>query len=466
MSFTLRLVKGSALTWAEFDNNLSEIETKWLEIVTISGNALAAANFVGQWSSLTGSLSIPAATYWSGKFWMLLADVVDVTAHEPGVSASWAELVAGNVLGPVSATAGNVAILDATGKVLSDGGVAPAALMPKAGGVFTGDVTVPSLNSGQLAGLRNKVINGSCEVAQRGNVAAVLGVWTYGGADRIAVLPLSFSTATGTIAAITGLASPGRNQSVLLTTTGSGAVNFETRLESRDVIDLNSKTVTFSVRVYQDTGSAINTGLTITKANAVDNFTAGKTILGTSTPVSVASGTATYLTFTLALGATDASNGLSCQINFTGVGAITSKSFVVGELQLEVGSVATPFEHRPYGMELALAQRYYIRQTPTAADQTLGVGHNTSTTAAVATTTFPVQMRSAPTALEQSGTAGDYSVAHAATSTVCSAVPTFLTASPFAATTTFTVASGLTAGQGSRARAVNTSAYLAWSAEL
>ena len=372
----------------------------------------------------------------------------------------------GDVYGPNGATAGNIAVLDATGKVISDGGVAPEALMPKAGGVFTGDISVPSINGGQLAGLRNKIINGSCEVAQRGNVAAVLGVWTYGGADRIAVLPLSFSTATGTIAAITGLASPGRNQSVLLTTTGSGAVNFETRPESRDVIDLNSKTVTFSVRVYQDTGSAINTVLTITKANAEDNFTAGKTILGTSTPVSVASGTPTYLTFTLALGATGASNGLSCQINFTGVGAITSKSFVVGELQLEVGSVATPFEHRPYGLELALCQRYYYRLTPSAADQTLGVGHNTSTTAAVATNFFPVPMRSAPSALEQSGTAGNYSVAHTATSTVCSAVPTFSTASTDAATTTFTVASGLTAGQGSRSRAVNTSAYLAWSAEL
>jgi hypothetical protein len=79
---------------------------------------------------------------------------------------------------------------------------------------------------------------------------------------------------------------------------------------------------------------------------------------------------------------------------------------------------------------------------------------------------FPVSMRIAPTALEQSGTATDYSVRHAGTFTACSSVPTFFNASKNSASTQLTVASGLTAGQGSFLRPVNTSAYLAWSAEL
>ena len=42
-----------------------------------------------------------------------------------------------------------------------------------------------------------------------------------------------------------------------------------------------------------------------------------------------------------------------------GVGGAISDYFQITGVQLEVGSVATPFEHRSYGEELALCQRYY-----------------------------------------------------------------------------------------------------------
>ena len=41
----------------------------------------------------------------------------------------------------------------------------------------------------------------------------------------------------------------------------------------------------------------------------------------------------------------------------------TSNNILFTGLQLEVGTVATPFEHRSYGQELALCQRYYYQPT-------------------------------------------------------------------------------------------------------
>ncbi len=62
---------------------------------TSAGLALGSANFKGNWSALTGSLALPAAVRHANKFWLLLADLPDVTAAEPGVSVSWFEFQAG-----------------------------------------------------------------------------------------------------------------------------------------------------------------------------------------------------------------------------------------------------------------------------------------------------------------------------------------------------------------------------------
>lgn len=53
--------------------------------------AESAANYVGAWSSLTGPLTVPASAFHNSKFWILLSDVADVTANEPGISANWAQ---------------------------------------------------------------------------------------------------------------------------------------------------------------------------------------------------------------------------------------------------------------------------------------------------------------------------------------------------------------------------------------
>jgi hypothetical protein len=59
-------------------------------------------------------------------------------------------------------------------------------------------------------------------------------------------------------------------------------------------------------------------------------------------------------------------------------------------VQLEAGSVATPFERRPYGTELALCQRYFQIRTS-------GSGTAANATTFVGTVPFAVDMRASPT---------------------------------------------------------------------
>jgi hypothetical protein len=147
------------------------------------------------------------------------------------------------------------------------------------------------------------------------------------------------------------------------------------------------------------------------------------------------------------------------------IGTLDATWFITG-VQLEAGSVATPFERRPFGTELALCQRYYYHQQATGADNYFSNSHNASTTLARGLISFLVQMRIAPSALTQSGTAGDYRVQHQTTTTTCSSVPALSGGSVWGSVVQFTVSSGLTAGQGSVIRSVNSSAYLGFSAEL
>ena len=148
-----------------------------------------------------------------------------------------------------------------------------------------------------------------------------------------------------------------------------------------------------------------------------------------------------------------------------GVGGATSDYFAITGVQLEVGTVATPFEHRSYGDELARCQRYYYRAVLSASD-IWGSGYNQNTTVTRNIIHFPVTMRTQPTAVETTGTAGDYRVLHGTTVTACSAVPTFNSATTHNGEVQATVSSGLTAGQGNMLETNTNNAYLAWNAEL
>ena len=355
------------------------------------------------------------------------------------------------------------------------------------GGSITGlaNIQSTSYNGGQLAGLRNNIINGNMGIFQRG-AAAVTVTGRYGPPDRwlVDVVGDTFSATQGAFVSGDTLYDTGGAQyytTIAVTSVANVANYCNWGQKMEDVRILAGKTVTVSfwakaaagtptigVMMLQNFGLGGAPSATVeiagqaqvlsttwtkyTKSFSIPSIN-GKT-LGTTANTGF-----TRLNFYL-----DAGSNLN-----TAAGTIgqSTKTVHIAQVQLEVGPVATTFEQRPIAMELALCQRYYYRNTPgTTTGARFGTGFNQSTTINQTVVTFPVEMRTAPIALEQSGTAANYSVVVLAATNACSAVPTFVSASTTTGTARFTVSVLISAGQGSSATAAAAAAYLGWNAEL
>ena len=263
-------------------------------------------------------------------------------------------------------------------------------------------------------------------------------------------------------------------------------------IEGYNIADLgwgtaNAKTVTLSFQVYSSLTGTFGGALRSANANRSYPFSYTISTANTWTTISITiagdtsgtwlttNGIGVVVRFGLGAGATYSSTaGAWATGNYfsatgaTSVVGTNAATWYITGVQLEKGSTATSFDYRPYGTELQLCQRYYQRVKAVSATTRFASGFSQNATQGEVFIPFPVTMRTAPTGLDQSGTASDYRVTTGSGGgVVCSAVPVFNTASTDLMDMVFTVASGLTAGQGTVLLAnAGANAFLGWGAEL
>ena len=215
-------------------------------------------------------------------------------------------------------------------------------------------VQVANLNGGQLAGMRNRIINGDMDTDQRNAGAAQ----TFTAAAALAYsVDRWYGYCTG--ANVTGQqiagATAGQFRYRFTGAASVTAIGFGQRIETLNSADLANTTATLSV----DLANSLLTTVTWTAYYATTADTFGT--LASPTRTQIATGTFT-VTSTVTRYSTNISISAAAttgiEIVFT-VGAQTSGTWTIGNVQLEPGTVATPFERRSYGQELALCQRYY-----------------------------------------------------------------------------------------------------------
>lgn len=147
--------------------------------------------------------------------------------------------------------------------------------------------------------------------------------------------------------------------------------------------------------------------------------------------------------------------------------AVNNNFYLTG-VQMEVGDAATEFEHRSFGEELALCQRYYYQVQMTGSNAAyLGSGGVYRTALSLLMLDLPVEMRVEPSSITQSGTASHYTCWGNESTTACSAVPTIRNSSNKKVCAIDMTFSSLNSATGTYVyRITNTAGFIGVSAEL
>jgi hypothetical protein len=221
--------------------------------------------------------------------------------------------------------------------------------------VTFGDTTVASINGGNpISGTRNRIINGGTAIDQR----------NAGAAQTITAAAALAYTIDRWYAYCTGANVSGQRVAGAVANTyryqftGAAsvtAVGFGQRIEAINCADMAGTTVTLSA----DLANSLLTSVTWTAYYATTADTFGT--LASPTKTQIATGTFTVSSTVTRYNAqisVPAAATTGIEIVFT-VGAQTSGTWTIGNVQLESGPITTPFERRSYGAELALCDRYY-----------------------------------------------------------------------------------------------------------
>jgi hypothetical protein len=231
----------------------------------------------------------------------------------------------------------------------------------------------------------------------------------------------------------------------------------------------SSLTGTFSGSLQTSATRFYGYTYTINTANTWEQKTV--TIIG-DTVGATASGntTSVYIRWSLAAGSSVVGSagswggstllGVTGQTNFL---ATNGATFYITGVQLEAGTTATPFENRPYGMELALCQRYYYRLSG-GGNTRHAIGGNGSLSQGFPTVFTKVTMRTQPSFSYSA--LSDFNIE--CITVGGSATPTSLSfnAGNLDTITIICQSSGSTTNTGIQLNGTGTNAWTAYSAEL
>ena len=239
------------------------------------------------------------------------------------------------------------------------------------------------------AGRKNLIINGDMRIDQRNNGSSVSisssGLIYY--LDRWQIRSAASSGGSGTSQRILD-----GNQSKFRITTSSmtGLSYIQQMIESSNIRHLSGREVTVSIY------STHPVTLDVYGYNSSDSET---TVVNTVIMKNIGNNRYSH-TFNLPstqIGQSSNSRGILIVFLINGAQSpLSNGTYDFWNAQLEVGKNATEFEHRSYGEELALCERYFQLLT-TENEELLGVGYVQNSSSVYVASPFRTTMRTVPT---------------------------------------------------------------------